>query len=88
MQISLYVRVTGLLALGIGALAGSITDIKRVVLFMQENRAFDHVSYIFPHSNLDFLTPLEYYGTMAGVRGFSDPNVQFNPSTNLTTFQQ
>lgn len=26
------------------ALAGSIEDIKHVVLFMQENRAFDHVS--------------------------------------------
>lgn len=25
------------------SLAGSITDIKHVVLFMQENRAFDHV---------------------------------------------
>jgi phospholipase C len=24
-------------------LAGSLTDIKHVVLFMQENRAFDHV---------------------------------------------
>ncbi|KAF2725554.1 non-hemolytic phospholipase C precursor [Polychaeton citri CBS 116435] len=39
--------------------AGSIADIEHVVLFMQENRAFDH-----------------YFGTMAGVRGFSDPNVQ------------
>lgn len=26
------------------ALAGSLKDIKHVVLFMQENRAFDHVS--------------------------------------------
>jgi phospholipase C len=26
------------------AFAGSIKDIKHVVLFMQENRAFDHVS--------------------------------------------
>lgn len=25
--------------------AGSLTDIKHVVLFMQENRAFDHVSF-------------------------------------------
>lgn len=29
-----------------------------------------------------------YFGTMAGVRGFADPNVQVNPSTGLTTFQQ
>lgn len=39
--------------------SGSLADIDHVVLFMQENRAFDH-----------------YFGTMAGVRGFSDPNVQ------------
>jgi phospholipase C len=25
--------------------AGSLQDIKHIVLFMQENRAFDHVSY-------------------------------------------
>ena len=28
--------------------AGSIKDINHVVLFMQENRAFDHVCNIFP----------------------------------------
>ncbi|KHN99838.1 Phosphoesterase [Metarhizium album ARSEF 1941] len=39
--------------------AGSLKDVKHIVLFMQENRAFDH-----------------YFGTMAGVRGFGDPNVQ------------
>ncbi|TVY24206.1 Non-hemolytic phospholipase C [Lachnellula hyalina] len=59
------------------AIAGSIADIEHVVLFMQENRAFDH-----------------YFGTMAGVRGFSDPNVQVNSgkavwqqdvNSNLTT---
>jgi phospholipase C len=33
-----------LLALAAGVSAGSIKDIKHVVLFMQENRAFDHVS--------------------------------------------
>lgn len=27
-----------------GAAAGSIADIEHVVLFMQENRAFDHVN--------------------------------------------
>ncbi|KAK5112598.1 hypothetical protein LTR62_003912 [Meristemomyces frigidus] len=46
------------------AYAGSIADIEHVVLFMQENRAFDH-----------------YFGTMAGVRGFEDPNVQINNGT-------
>ncbi|KAI8652063.1 hypothetical protein NCS56_01423100 [Fusarium sp. Ph1] len=38
-----------------------LADIDHVILFMQENRAFDH-----------------YFGTMAGVRGFADPNVQYN----------
>lgn len=52
------------------AFAGSLKDIKHVVLFMQENRAFDH-----------------YFGTMPGVRGFADPNVQVNPD-GKTTFQQ
>ncbi|KAK7204669.1 hypothetical protein BZA70DRAFT_279730 [Myxozyma melibiosi] len=46
------------------SIASSVTSddlaqIKHIVLFMQENRAFDH-----------------YYGTMAGVRGFKDPNVK------------
>lgn len=36
---------------------GSLSDIKHVVLLMQENRSFDH-----------------YFGTLAGVRGFGDPN--------------
>ncbi|KAH8809442.1 putative non-hemolytic phospholipase C precursor [Xylogone sp. PMI_703] len=52
------------------AAAASLKDIDHIVLFMQENRAFDH-----------------YYGTMAGVRGFADPNVPVN-SDGLTTFQQ
>ncbi|KAG5927950.1 hypothetical protein E4U42_001487, partial [Claviceps africana] len=41
--------------------AGSLQDIKHIVLFMQENRSFDH-----------------YFGTMAGVRNFGDPNVHVN----------
>ena len=36
--------------------AGSLADIRHVVLLMQENRSFDH-----------------YFGSLAGVRGFSDP---------------
>lgn len=43
--------------------AGSLRDIKHVVLLMQENRSFDH-----------------YFGTMAGVRGFGDPNVLTLPN--------
>ncbi|RSL74536.1 hypothetical protein CEP53_000122 [Fusarium sp. AF-6] len=38
-----------------------LADIDHVILFMQENRAFDH-----------------YFGTMAGVRGFADPNIKYN----------
>lgn len=40
-----------------GVAVAGLADIDHVVLFMQENRAFDH-----------------YFGTMAGVRGFHDPN--------------
>ncbi len=36
---------------------GAWSDIKHVVLLMQENRSFDH-----------------YFGSLAGVRGFGDPN--------------
>ncbi len=35
---------------------GRLSDIKHVVILMQENRSFDH-----------------YFGTLSGVRGFSDP---------------
>jgi len=58
---SLLSKATLALAAASAAYAGSLKDIDHVVLFMQENRAFDH-----------------YFGTMAGVRGFSDPNVQVN----------
>lgn len=50
----------------VAAANGSLADIKHVVLFMQENRAFDH-----------------YFGTMAGVRGFADPNVQVNGNRSV-----
>ena len=36
---------------------GNMSDLKHVVVLMQENRSFDH-----------------YFGTMNGVRGFSDPH--------------
>ena len=64
-----YMALQAALATGIAA-AGSLQDIDHVVLFMQENRAFDH-----------------YFGTMAGVRGFKDPNAQVNPG-NKTVFYQ
>ncbi|GLQ48499.1 phospholipase C [Dyella lipolytica] len=37
------------------AATGTITDVKHVIVFMQENRSFDH-----------------FFGTLQGVRGFSD----------------
>ncbi|KAF1983373.1 non-hemolytic phospholipase C precursor [Aulographum hederae CBS 113979] len=46
--------------------AASLADIDHVVLFMQENRAFDH-----------------YFGTMAGIRGFADPNAQVNAGRSV-----
>ncbi|KAK9461907.1 phosphoesterase family-domain-containing protein [Lipomyces oligophaga] len=46
--------------------ANGLAQIEHIVLFMQENRAFDH-----------------YYGTMAGVRNFRDPNVQVNNGTKI-----
>ncbi len=48
----------------------SLSDIKHVVLLMQENRSFDH-----------------YFGTMAGVRGFSDP-AALQLSTGKSVFHQ
>ncbi|KIK54166.1 hypothetical protein GYMLUDRAFT_48960 [Collybiopsis luxurians FD-317 M1] len=51
--------------------ADSLAEVEHVVLFMQENRAFDH-----------------YFGTMAGIRGFKDPNVQVNSDGRSVFFQQ
>ncbi|KAJ3846301.1 non-hemolytic phospholipase C precursor [Lentinula lateritia] len=53
------------------ASADSLAEVEHIVLFMQENRAFDH-----------------YFGTMAGVRGFKDPNVQVNPDGRSVFFQK
>jgi phospholipase C len=39
----------------------TLSDIRHVVILMQENRSFDH-----------------YFGTLSGVRGFSDPRVRVN----------
>ncbi|KAH8816010.1 non-hemolytic phospholipase C precursor [Xylogone sp. PMI_703] len=67
-SVTSYLSVAALASL---ARAGSIKDIKHVVLFMQENRAFNH-----------------YFGTMAGVRGFSDPNAQINPDGKSVFYQE
>ncbi|WFD28763.1 phospholipase C [Malassezia nana] len=48
-----------------------LKKVKHIVLFMQENRAFDH-----------------YFGTMAGVRGFQDPNVHISSNTGKDVFHQ
>lgn len=42
---------------------GTLRDVEHIVIFMQENRSFDH-----------------YYGTLPGVRGFSDPRAVPLPS--------
>jgi phospholipase C len=44
------------LALPARQVTGTVRDLEHVVIFMQENRSFDH-----------------YFGTLRGVRGFSDP---------------
>ncbi len=49
---------------------GQLSDIKHVVLLMQENRSFDH-----------------YFGTMAGVRGFDDPNA-LKLANGMSVFHQ
>src|ERR1700677_1251637 len=41
--------------------AAALSDVKHIVILMQENRSFDH-----------------YFGTISGVRGFSDPSVLTN----------
>jgi phospholipase C len=47
-----------------------LSDIKHVVILMQENRSFDH-----------------YFGTLPGVRGFSDPDA-ITLSTGKSVFYQ
>ncbi|KAH0445307.1 phospholipase C, phosphocholine-specific [Paraburkholderia fungorum] len=49
---------------------GTINDVQHVVIFMQENRSFDH-----------------YFGTLPGVRGFSDRFTIPQPG-GTTVFQQ
>jgi len=49
---------------------GTISDLKHVVILMQENRSFDH-----------------YYGTLPGVRGFSDKQI-LRYQSGTTIFDQ
>jgi phospholipase C len=49
---------------------GDIERVEHVVIFMQENRSFDH-----------------YYGTLPGVRGFSDPRAMKLPN-GRSVFEQ
>ncbi len=49
---------------------GRLSDIKHVVILMQENRSFDH-----------------YFGTLPGVRGFSDPTAITLPTGQPVWYQ-
>lgn len=63
-----YPQIVKALSIPAAVKAGSIQDVEHVVIFMQENRSFDH-----------------YFGTMPGVRGFSDPYpVPLQPIAGLT----
>ncbi|HVV21977.1 MAG TPA: alkaline phosphatase family protein [Pseudonocardiaceae bacterium] len=49
---------------------GKLSDIKHVVMLMQENRSFDH-----------------YFGSLSGVRGFSDPHAMKLPNGRSVFYQ-
>ena len=61
------------MAIDLPSVTPSLSDIRHVVILMQENRSFDH-----------------YFGTLSGVRGFSDPHVLRNRwgTTDYSVFQQ
>ena len=52
------------------AATGTLQDVEHVVIFMQENRSFDH-----------------YYGTLRGIRGFSDTSAVQLTNGNSTLYQ-
>ena len=84
-----------LLAVWLGATpvaGGSLQDIEHVVIFMKENRAWDtvHLSSIISNGFVcgqDDTDVYKYFGTMAGVRGFNDPNVQVNQDGQSVWYQ-
>ena len=51
-----------------GASCAQLTDIQHVVIFIQENRSFDH-----------------YFGSLRGVRGFSDKSAAFQQTDPANT---
>lgn len=73
-------------ATGKKKVARSLKEIEHVIIFMQENRSFNTVCHQNSSRLLHSLVlrspltvRLQYFGTMAGTRGFNDPNVQVNP---------
>lgn len=84
-------RIASLLAFaGAADAASSLGEVKHVVMMMLENRSFQHVISALRIRNLvkSIANPVnQYYGTMAGVRGFADPNVQVNPDGRSVWYQ-
>lgn len=82
--------------LGTSVFAGSLADIEHVILFMQGS--YHPLLQSFKADQFPENRAFDhYFGTMAGVRGFSDPNVQINsgkpvwyqdaiPAVNGTTY--
>jgi phospholipase C len=77
--------IVSLLALASSANAVGLGDVKHVIMLMMENRSFQHVSI--PHQQEYMFWLLQYFGTMAGVRGFADPNVAINPDGKSVWYQ-
>jgi phospholipase C len=68
--------------LGASVLAGSLTDIEHVILFMQGcSQSLNPLPIRSLKRSPENRAFDHYFGTMAGVRGFSDPNVQVNSGT-------
>ena len=83
-----------LLAITSAANAASLGDVKHVIMLMMENRSFQHVivvpGEIFclrQQNSSSIFWPLQYFGTMSGVRGFADPNVAINPDGKSVWYQ-
>lgn len=68
---------TCLLAVAGAVQAGSLQDIKHIVLFMQENRAFDHVS-----RTTSFYLPFLFGPALASETLFSSFYIGLDEVTN------
>ena len=77
-------QLATLFAFAVVALAGSIKDIKHVVLFMQENRAFDHVRCTIA---LDSVLSLTISSTLVQWLAFVDSLILMYNSTPARTSQ-